>query len=212
MADRRASHAYPRRRPALRRSLALAGLVSVLLGVMLPAFGDTPETGPDPNVALTVTPDDMVSNGATVTVTGSGFPPNTPGVIRQCGGSAGAPQCDLDVAATFVTTASGDIPPTPVTVTRIVDTGATTFNRCVQACWLVATAGGRTSQHHVSVAAAGTVVPTSTPPTSTPPTTFPGLPHLGSLCGVLRAIIEPLPFLRSLLEPVLSVLGCAPSG
>lgn len=42
------------------------------------------------------------------------------------------PQCDLPVAATFVTTATGRIPATNVTVKRIVDTGTSTFNCGVQ--------------------------------------------------------------------------------
>lgn len=150
-----------------RGSLALAGLVVAVLVGVLPAFGDTPETGSDPNVTLTVTPSDFLSDGQVVTVTGTGFAPNTAGTIRQCGGTIAAPQCDLTVTASFVTTASGEIPPTSVTVERIIDTGTTTFNCGVQACALVATAGDRTSQHHIRMAGAGTSVPTTT----TTPTT-----------------------------------------
>ena len=189
-----------------RRAILVAGVVA-LLAMVLPAFGDTPESGPDPNVTVTVTPDDFLSPGQTVTVTGAGFPPNTPGVIRQCGGTAAAPQCDLDVAGTFTTTSSGEIPPTEVTVERTIDTGTTTFNCSVQSCWLVATAGGTTSQHHVRFAGAGTLVP-STSSSSTTSTTVALPPDLTSLCGLVRALLEPFSFLGGFVEAVLSVLRC----
>ncbi len=143
------------------RWLALA-----LLALMLPAFADTPQTGTDPSVTLNVTPSAGLADGQTVTVTGAGFPAGTAGVIRQCGGTATAPQCDPTTATPFVTTATGTIPPTAVTVKRIVNTGATTFNCGVQACALVATAGAKSSQHQVRMAGAGTVVPTSSTTTS----------------------------------------------
>ncbi len=80
---------------------------------------------------------------------------------------------DLTVNVAFVTTATGDIPPTSVSVKRIIDTGTTTFNCGVQACAMVAAAGGRTSQHHVRMAGAGTSVPTSATSTSTSSTSTP---------------------------------------
>ena len=205
-----------------RRGLALAGLTVAVLVAVIPASADTPESGGDPGVTLTVSPDDFVGNGQTVSVTGTGFPASTGGVIRQCGGSSAAPQCDLAIAATFLTTDTGDIPATSVTVKRIIDTGTTGFNCGVQACALVATAGGRTSQHHISILGAGTLVPTSsststsTSSTSTttstiplpPPTTVvpPALP--GGVCDAVRAALEPFPFLRVFLDGVLSALGC----
>lgn len=152
-------------RPRWRR-LSVGGLALVLLALMLPAFADTPQTGTDPSVTLNVTPSTGLADGQTVTVTGAGFPAGTAGVIRQCGGTVTAPQCDPTTATPFVTTAAGAIPPTAVTVKRIVNTGATTFNCGVQACALVATAGGKSSQHQVRMAGAGTVVPTSSTTTS----------------------------------------------
>lgn len=152
-----------------RGSVALGGLAVALCLAVLPALADTPESGLDPNVTLTVTPSDFLTDGQVVTVTGAGFTPNTAGTTRECGGTVAAPQCDLTVMASFVTTASGEIPPTSVTVERIIDTGTTTFNCGVQACALVATAGERTSQHHIRMAGAGTSVPTTT--STTAPTT-----------------------------------------
>lgn len=167
MGEAQARLSVPRVRRGWWGSIVLAGWTAALLVAVLPASGDTPETGSDPNVTLTVTPSDALSDGQVVTVTGAGFPANTAGTIRQCGGSATPPTCDLTVNVAFVTTAAGDIPPTSVSVERIIDTGTTTFNCGVQACALVATAGGRTSQHHVRMAGAGTSVPTSATSTST---------------------------------------------
>jgi len=205
-------------------ALFVAGLAMAVLIAVVPAFADTPESGPDPNVTLTVTPHERLGNGQTVTVTGTGFPPNAAGVIRQCGGSAAAPQCDLDVAATFVTTANGNIGPTSVTVERIVDTGTTTFNCGVQSCFLVATAGGRTAQHRISIAGAGTVVPTTSPTststsrpsttttTTAPTTTTRPTPGPDRVCGVLRGLLEPFPFLRPLVTSLLAAFRCASPG
>ena len=212
--------------------LFVVGVAMAVLIAVVPAFGDTPESGPDPSVTLTVTPDDQLANGQTVTVTGTGFPPNSAGVIRQCGGSAAAPQCEPGIAAAFLTTSAGDIPPTSVTVERIVDTGTTTFNCGVQQCFLVATAGGRTAQHHISILGAGTVVPTSTSSTSTSTTvtsststsststststssTTTTLPATAfdQVCRVLRALLVPFPFLGQLVGSLLAVLRCAPVG
>ena len=210
-----------------RSSLVLAGLAMTMLLAVLPAFADTPETGTDQSATLTVTPSDGLSDGQVVTVTGTEFPPNTAGVIRECGGTVAAPQCDLTVTATFVTTPAGDIPPTNVTVERIIDTGFTTFNCGAQSCALVASAGGRTSQHHISMAGAGTssipptsipptsipptsVLPTTVPSTSIPPTSIPAGPEL--VCTVLRVLLEPFPFLRGLITSLLSVFGCPATG
>ena len=202
----------------------MAGLAVAVLVFVLPAFADTPEFGSDPSVTLTVTPDDFVGNGQTVLVTGAGFPANTPGVIRQCGGPPAAPQCDADIAATFVTTATGDIPPTPVTAERIVDTGTTTFNCGVQQCFLVASAGGRTSQHHLSIAGAGTLVPTSTSSSTTTTTTSPSttttttipatvpIPGANLVCPLLQSFLGSFPFLSGLIGGLLAVFGCGAVG
>lgn len=156
-----------------RRGAVVAGLAVAFLVAVMPALADMPETGANPGVTLTVTPDDLLSVGQAVTVTGTGFPANQGGVIRQCGGSISAPQCDASVAGTFVTTATGEIPATSVAVKRLIDTGTTTFNCGVQACALVATAGDRTSQHHISILGAGTIVPSST--TTSTSTTSPSV-------------------------------------
>ena len=70
----------------MRRGITAAGLAVAVLVFVLPAFADTPESGSDPSVTLAVAPNDFVGSGQTVSVTGAGFPANTPGVIRQCGG------------------------------------------------------------------------------------------------------------------------------
>lgn len=197
----------------IRSRIVLVALAIVVVAGY-PSLADTPESGTDPSATLTVTPSDALSDGQTVTVTGSGFPPSTGGVIRQCGGSAADPQCDVGLVVPFVTTATGDIPPTPVTVRRIVNTGTTTFNCGIQYCALVATAGGMSSQHHVRMAGAGTVVPTSTPPPPTtirpPPTTIPPLPTGNPICDALAVVLESFPFLRELLASLFTLLGCAP--
>ena len=149
-----------------RRRLGVAGIVLALLALMLPAFADAPQTGINASVTLTVSPSTGLADGQRVTVTGTGFPAGTVGTIRQCGGTAAAPQCDLTTTTPFVTTAAGAIPPTAFAVKRIVNTGATTFNCGVQACALVATAGTKSSQHQVVMAGAGTVVTPSSTTTS----------------------------------------------
>lgn len=222
-------------RRQLRRTLAVAVLLVGVVLAILPASAETPETGVDPSVTLTVSPSDALSDGQTVTVTGSGFPPNTAGIIRECGGTVAAPQCDLSLVVPFVTTPTGDIPPTSVTVKRIVEAGTTTFNCGVQACALVATAGERTSQHHIRMASAGTVLPTSVPPTSVPPTSVPpttvpptsvpptsvpttmvpptSVPPVTDLvCPLLRGLLDPLAFLSELISSLLALLGCPVQG
>ena len=149
------------------RRLGVAVLAFALLTLMLPAFADTPQTGTDPSVTLTVIPSTGLSDGQVVTVTGSGFPGNSVGTIRQCGGTVTAPQCDPTTSTPFVTTAAGTIPPTAFATKRIVNTGATTFNCGVQTCFLLATAGPKSAQHQVRMASAGTVVNTSSSTTST---------------------------------------------
>lgn len=150
------------------RRLAVGGIVLVLMALMLPAFADTPQTGIDPSVTLTVSPSTGLADGQGVTVTGNGFPGGTVGIMRQCGGAVAAPQCDLTTTTPFFTTPAGAIPPTPFAVKRIVNTGATTFNCGVQACAIVATAGAKSSQHSVRMASAGTVLTTSSTTSSVP--------------------------------------------
>ena len=151
------------------RRLATGGLALVFLTLVLPAFADTPQTGTDPSVTLTVSPSTGLTDGQVVTVTGAGFPVSTAGTIRACGGSVPVPQCDLSTTTAFVTTAAGTIPPTAVAVKRTINTGATTFNCGVQACALVATAGAKSSQHQIRMAGAGTVLSTTSSTTMVPP-------------------------------------------
>jgi hypothetical protein len=210
--------------PGQRRGLAVVVVAVALLGWVVPALANGPETGSDPSVTLTVTPSDFVGVGETVTVTGTGFPANAPGTIRQCGGTIAAPQCDQAVAATFMTTATGTIPPTPVVAKRIIDTGTTTFNCGVQACALLATAGGRSSQHHLGIAGAGTLVPASTSPSSTAAVnTLPTLVvspttialqsfWLTAVCPVLRRLVTAVPFVQQLLTSLRNAFGCPPIG
>ena len=141
----------------------------------LPAGADTPETGLDPNVTLTVNPDDGLSDGQTVMVTGTGFAPNAAGLIRECAGSVALPECDTVVSGIFFTDASGVIPPSPMTVNRVITTFTTTYNCGISACALVAAAGGKSSRHHISFAGAGTIPPTSSP--TTVPGRDDGPPH-----------------------------------
>ena len=62
---------------ASRVGMVLSGLLVTALVAVLPALADTPETGNSPGVTLTVTPSDGLIDGQVVSVTGTGFPPNT---------------------------------------------------------------------------------------------------------------------------------------
>ena len=222
----------------LRQGLFVVGLAATLVVAGLPAAADTPETGLDPNVTLSVNPDDGLSDGQTVTVTGTGFAPNAAGLIRQCAGSVALPECDTVVSGIFFTDGSGVIPPSPMTVKRVITTFTTTYNCGISACALVATAGGKSSRHHISFAGAGTVPPTSSPttvpgvttvppttapqqttvpgvttippPTTVPPTTIQP-PQENILCAIIRALGQALPsLLGGLADGLLRLLGCAP--
>jgi hypothetical protein len=225
--------------PASRRGLFLAGLAMAVLVVGLPASAHTPETGADPTVTLNVTPSDNVSNGESVTVTGFGFPIFTDGAIRQCGGPAAAPQCDPLIVGQFRTASTQHLPPTLVVARRYINTGTTTFNCGAQQCFFVATAGGKSSQHHISILGAGTSSipdgPTSTSPTtsattvpttattaptettipipSTAPsaTTTTAVPQAGLLCDLLGALRRALGgFLGGLLDGLMNLFNCPP--
>ena len=226
--------------PGLRQGLFVAGLAGALLVAGLPAGAHTPETGSDPTVTLTVNPDEGLTDGQTVTVTGTGFPANASGLIRECGGSVALPECDTIVSGFFITDGAGAIPPSPMTVNRVITTFTTTYNCGVQACALVATAGGKSSRHHISFAGAGTVppttsattvpgattVPTTAPGATTVPTTVPGATTVPTtvppsttippapenlLCAIVRALGQALPgILGGLANGLLSLLGCAP--
>ena len=100
-----------------------------------------------------------------------------------------------------------------MTAERIVDTGTTTFNCGVQQCFLVASAGGRTSQHHLSIAGAGTLVPTSVSPstTTTIPATVP-IPGANFVCLVPQSFPGSFPFLSGLIGSLLAVFGCGAVG
>jgi hypothetical protein len=223
--------------PASRRGLFLVGLALAVFVVGLPASAHTPETGADPSVTLTVTPSDNVHNGESVAITGFGFPVLTDGVIRQCGGPAAAPQCDPLIAGQFRTGATQHLPRTLVVARRYINTGTTTFNCGVQQCFFVATAGTKTSQHHIGILGAGTSVaePTSTSPTtsattvptattaptattiptsSTVPTatTTTALPQAGLLCDLLGALRRALGgFLGGLLDGLMDLFNCPPA-
>ena len=158
----------------------------------------------------------------------------TAGVIRQCGGTVAAPQCDQAVAGQFHTGATRHLPATLVSVKRIINTGSTTFNCGVQACALVATAGDKSAQHHISILGAGTSIPdtsspatappttagTIPPPTSStittpttipPPTTTVPIPSGGGLiCDILGALRNALGggFLGGLLDGLLTLFNC----
>ena len=207
----------------LRLSTLVIGAVLGLVAIMLPAFGDTPESGPDPRVTLTVVPDLLSGPTSNVTVTGSGFPPNTAGVLRQC--IANLSECDETLVVAFTTTSSGNIPPTTVTVKRVVDpAGPSSFNCGIEVCALVARAGNAVSQHQIRFAGAGTVtVPststsstststtsTSTTSTSTTSTTVPT--GLTTVCPILRTLAAAFPFLAPILGNVAVALGCPVTG
>ncbi len=215
--------------PGPRRGMFVAGLLVAVLGAVLPAWAHGPESGSNPNVTLTVNPD-TASDQQVVMVTGAGFPPNAAGLIRQCAGSIVAPECDTVVSGFFTTTSTGAIDPSPMTVQRVIHTFTTTYNCSVQACALVATAGGASSQHHITILGAGTSVPTSTsiptstspttaptqttaPPTTTPPTTVPPptTTLLPPITNLLCAILGPVSaLLGGLLDGLLTALGCPP--
>ena len=205
-----------------RQLLFVAGLAVAVLVAGLPAGADTPESGVDPHVTVTITPDDALSDGQTVFVSGTGFAPSASGKIRQCAGSVIAPECDTTLAGFFLTDADGAFSSAPMTVQRVITTFSTTYNCGVQACALVADTGTQISRHHVSFAAAGTVVsPTSTTPststtlaggTTVPPTTsstttpqattipspanvVPPPPQENILCAIIRSLGQALPSL-----------------
>lgn len=227
--------AVARVRPALRRGMVAAALAVVVMVAGLPAGADSPETGADPTVTLTVNPDDGLVDGQTVTVTGTGFPGNTAGLIRQCAGSVAVPECDTLVSGFFLTDPAGNVPPAPMTVQRVITGFASTYDCGVTACFLVADAGGKSSRHHITFGGATTTagppttaptttggvttVPpvTTTPPATTvppPPTTIPPdppPPTEGVLCVIVRALGEALPsILGGLADFLLQLLGCAP--
>jgi len=241
MTDRRGKFSGSRFGSGLRQGLFVVGLAAALFVAGLPAGADSPETGLDPNVTLSVNPDDGLSDGQTVTVTGTGFAPNAAGLIRECAGSVALPECDTVVSGIFFTDASGVIPPSPMTVKRVITTFTTTYNCGISACALVATAGGKSSRHHISFAAAGTVPPTSSPttvpgvttvppttapqqttipgvttippPTTLPPPTTIAPPQENILCAIIRALGQALPsLLGGLADGLLRLLGCAPLG
>jgi hypothetical protein len=219
----------------LRRGLFLVGLAATVVVAGLPAAADTPETGGDAGVTLTVTPSDNVSDGQTVIVTGTGFPPNASGLVRQCAGAV--PDCDTFVASIFLTSPDGSIPPVYLNAQRVITTWTTTYNCSTQACSVVATAGGKSGRHHISIAGAGTVVPTSTTPSTIPttsptttattvttvtttPTTIPGTvttttaPPTGSniICDILQALRGILGgLLAGVVDGLLSLFGCPPA-
>ncbi|MEA2686268.1 MAG: Neocarzinostatin family [Actinomycetota bacterium] len=220
-----------------RRALVLAGLAVATLVATLPAGADAPETGDDPSVSISVSPSDGLSDNVTVTVTGSGFPAGVAGLLRLCAGTASAPACDTTRSGIFFTDPTGHIPPSPLSVTRIITTiGGGTFNCGVSPCGVIATAGGKTSRHHVSFLGAGTLPPSSTTPTTAgtiPPsstattvTTIPGGTTIpGStttttrvvgppvfqnlLCAILGAVSR---LLGGLLDGLLNSLGCVTTG
>jgi hypothetical protein len=224
--------------PASRRGLFLVGLALAVFVVGLPASAHTPETGLQAGVTLTVTPSDNVQNGESVTVTGFGFPVFTDGVIRQCGGTVAAPQCDPLVVGQFRTGSTHHLPPTLVVARRYIDTGSTTFNCGAQACAFVATAGNATSQHHISILGAGTssvidgptstspttsattmptettvATPTTVPTATTIPTTTTTVVQAGLLCDLLGALRRALgSFLGGLFDGLLNLFNCPPTG
>ncbi len=221
MADGRGGFSISRFGPGVRRGLFVAGLAAALLVGGLPAGADGPESGLDPSVTLTVNPDDNLTDGQSVMVSGAGFPANVPGLIRECGGSVAAPACDTVVSGIFLTGGDGTFPPTPMTVNRVITTFAsTTFNCGVQACAIVADAGGKSSRHHITFAGAGTVIPTTSPTTGPPPTTappattIPGATTLPPPTTVPPVTTVPPPttipitnLLCALLQPISNLLG-----
>lgn len=166
---------FMRMGPGPRRGVFAAGLMVALLGAVLPAWADGPESGADPSITLTVTPSQGLADGQRVTVTGAGFPADEAGIIRQCAVSTAGPECDTIVSGIFITNEGGRITPTQMTVQRIIYTLTTTYNCSTQACALVADAGGKSSRHPIRIAGAGTVPDpatiTGTPTTVVIPTT-----------------------------------------
>ena len=101
-------------------SMVLAGLAVALMtsGVL----ADTPETNAgnfvgQPPRAITVTPDDNLAATQLVTVTGTGFAPNSPIFLNQTGGPGGIPPVLL---GSTTSDASGSFGPVTVTVQRFV--------------------------------------------------------------------------------------------
>lgn len=224
MAAGRGRFSISRVGPGVRRGLFASGLAAAVLVAGLPAGAHTPEHGLDPSVTLTVSPDDALTDGQNVWVTGTGFPANAAGLIRECGGSVAVPECDTVVQGFFSTNSAGEIPPSPMTVNRVINTFTTSYNCGVQACALVADAGGKSSRHHISFGGAGTIMPTSsssssssstTPTTAggptTVPTTIPTATTVPLLPNLLCAILQPISdLLGGILNGLLAALGCPP--
>ena len=236
MASGRGMFSISRKGSRARGALVLVGLTGAVLVAGLPANAHTPEHGLDPTVTLTVYPDDALTDGQNVFVTGTGFPANQAGLIRECAGSVAAPECDTIVQGIFFTSPTGEIPPSPMTVNRVVNTFATSYNCGVQSCALVADAAGKSSRHHITFAAAGTVMPTTTPTTIGGATTVPTIPGQTTIPGpttipsattvppppttiglppqvpnLLCAILQPISnLLGGLLNGLLVALGCLP--
>ncbi len=230
MATGRGAFSISGLRAGVRKGFFVAGLAAVVVVAGLPAGADSPEFGADPNVKLTVSPSDGLTDGQTVMVSGTGFGANSAGLIRECGGSAAVPECDTTLSGIFFTDANGAFPPSPMTVNRVITSFVTSFNCGAQACALVADAGGKSSRHHISFAGAGTVGPTSStsptstsststiPPGSTVPTTLPPsspttTTPLGPIVNLLCAILQPVSdLLGGLLDGLTAALGCPQTG
>ncbi len=99
-------------RAANRRRAVFVLLVAIVVGTIAGASADTPEPSPtSPGVFLNVTPSDNLTDDQTVTVSGTGFPPNNPnGQIFQCAeGFCRQPRIgtfETDSAGNFTTTVS----------------------------------------------------------------------------------------------------------
>jgi Neocarzinostatin family len=223
---------FLRMAPGPRRGLFVAGLTVAVLVAVLPAGADTPEGGGTAGTSLNVTPDDGLSDGHWVSVSGAGFAPNAAGQIRQCR-DISPPACDTTQAVSFLTDGNGVMLPVDFQVKRVITAfGPTTYNCSTQACALVADAGATNARHHITILGAGTI---STPTTAGPPTstaTTNGVPTTagatsttvvsptstlvppadGLLCDLIRGLRGILGgFLAPLFDGLLQLLGCAPA-
>ncbi|MGH9224831.1 MAG: neocarzinostatin apoprotein domain-containing protein, partial [Acidimicrobiales bacterium] len=98
-------------------AIILAVAAAAVLGPISPASANGPESDPDgdPNVTLTVSPSDNLTDGQLVQVSGAGFPPNSVGGrLRMC--NTGDSRVCTAPIGTFATDASGSFAPVQVNV------------------------------------------------------------------------------------------------
>ena len=133
-----------------RRRAVLALLITFCVGATASASADTPESSPQfPDTTLNVTPSDNLTDGQSVTATGTGFDPNVTGQFYQCADGFCSPEI-----GEFTTDSFGSFTTTVTVSTTFVNQLGDTSDCRVTACVLFA--GERVgAEHHLTFAAPG---------------------------------------------------------